>query len=91
VNNPEVKYDNRNSYDRSNWTPIQVTIDWVESCLVNDEVSSDDELAEYFIGGRLRGETVKAILSQRDLALRDPFPFRLNIAGLDFSDSTNGI
>jgi hypothetical protein len=87
----EPKYDNRNPFDRTKWTRIQVTIDWVESCLVNDETSSADELGEYFIGCKLGKETVRAILAQRDLALRDPFRFKLDIASLDFYDSTDGL
>lgn len=78
-------YDNRNQNNRKNWTPAQVKIDWIESCLVNDENSSDEELLTYFMDeGNLDKEQTIMIMRQRNEAFVKGCEFQLDIEGLDF-------
>jgi len=84
-------YDNRNERNRAKWTPAQVTIDWIESCLVNDEEASDEEMRLYFLQNELDSETCDRIMAQRNEALMDGMNFRLDITGLNLANSRNGI
>lgn len=86
-----MKHDNRNEFDRSKWTAVQVTIDWIESCLVNDENASDEEMGQYFMENGLDKETTILIMRQRDRAFSDPFGFKLDIEGLLLEGAANGI
>jgi hypothetical protein len=62
-----------------------VFIDWITQTLVNDEASSDAELAKLFKDeGKMEQEEIAFVLRQRDEALRDPFNFKLDTSGLVF-------
>lgn len=76
--------DNRNIHSRDKWTDTQVKIDWIESCLVNDEASSDEELLQHFMEeGQLDKEVAIMIMRQRNRALLDCMDFQLDIEGLN--------
>jgi hypothetical protein len=81
-----AKFDNRNIHDRTKWTPTQLKIDWIESCLCNDEASSDEELVQLFIDeGEMDKEVAIMIVRQRNGALYDPFKFKLDIEDLNLA------
>ena len=83
--------DNRNQLDRSKWTDVQFTIDWIESSLCNDENSDDEEMARYFSDEGLDVKTVALIMRQRNLALINPLDFKLDIEGLLLEGCENGV
>lgn len=82
--------DNRDESNRSKWTPVQVTIDWIESCLCNDEEASDEEMGKYFMEQGLDKETTILIMRQRNRALADMF-FKLDLEGLLLEGASNGL
>jgi hypothetical protein len=55
---------------------------WVEMTLINDEYSSDEELARFFLNEGISKEAVYVIMGQRNEALRNPFKFSLNMEGV---------
>lgn len=46
-------------------------IEWIEGVLANDEISSDEELAAYFIGNGLSAQQAQAIVLHRDAYLNE--------------------
>ncbi len=84
-------YDKRNPFSRKSWTKIQFTIDWLESCLTNDENSTDEEMGLFFFHSGLDKKTVSLVMAQRDAALLDGIDFKLNIEGLFLDACNNGL
>lgn len=77
INLDGIAYSNPNIPNMT--TATRQTFMWVESTLVNDEISTDEEMYDYFTKNGINQSEAKFYISQRDEALLNPLGFKLKI------------